>query len=86
MIIEDPVTFITTIIAVLGIVGTAITSLKARKYLAVVVEFMCILGDYYKAIADGTVTAEEERQIGAKVISLGRSIDAAKDIPVTIEH
>lgn len=86
MIVEDPVNLITTIIAVLGIVGTAITSLKARRYLAVIVEFMTILGEYYKAIADGTVTAEEERQIGAKVVSLGRSIDAAKDVPATLKQ
>lgn len=81
----DPYQTVTVIVAVIGIIGTLFTSLKARRYLAVITDVMAILSDYYRAIADGNVTDQEAMEIGRRVITLGRSIDEAKDIPAGLK-
>ena len=75
---------IVSIIAILGVVGTYITSKTGQQYLTLIRAVLSLLGDYYDKIRDGTLTEEEYAEIGKDFVAVAKLVDADSGIPATI--
>lgn len=71
-------------IAVLGIVGTYVTTVQGRKYLTLIRAVLSLLGEYYERIRDGKLTDDDYTEIGKDFVAVAKLIDADSGIPATI--
>lgn len=77
---------IVSIIAILGVVGTYITSSTGKQYLTLIRAVLSLLGDYYDKIRDGTITDEEYMEIGKDFVAVAKLVDADAGVPATIKQ
>lgn len=78
----DPVTIVTTIIAILGIIATFVTSNKVKKYLAIIQRFLAIVSTVMKAKSDGNYSDEDFIAIGKATVNFTDNLNSDESIPV----
>lgn len=78
----DPVTIVTTIIAVIGIVATFVTSTKAKRYIRIIQRFLNIVSTVLKAKSDGSYTDEEFIAIGKATVEFTDNLNNDETLPV----
>jgi len=81
---DTAIQYTTTIIAILGIIGTYITSVIGKRYLSIISAFLSLLSTYYKKIQDGIITEEEYAEIGKDFVLLAQLIDRDEAISTNI--
>lgn len=78
---SDPITIVTTVIAVIGIISTYITSVRAKNYIAIIQAFLDVVKVALKGDVDGVRSDDDYIAVGKATYKFADEINKNVKIP-----